>query len=187
LALARHLSPELSTWGKAAAALGLPREVESNAHRISSHLRQNHTGMQLERFLNELSASLDALAEPIDYAQRREALANLEDLDAEEWHALVLGSGRHRVNRYWLERRQPAAAWVWVTATEGDFHLAPSLRTYELPPRTRRLAENRYRQYFVRNALPQIEDGLTRHAEAFLRHRSLSGPLVQDPPFVSQK
>ena len=177
LALARHLSPELSTWTKAAEALGLPGEVKANANRISSHLRQTDKGGILERFLVELTSTLEQFPEPIDYAHRRETLASLEDIDPQEWEAVVLSTGRKHVNRHWLARRREAAAWVWVTITGGDFHYAPSLKIDTLGPAERRLAENRYRAYFLQNALPEIEQALTGVAEGVLRDHGLRGPL----------
>ena len=177
LALARHLSPELSSWTKTAEALGLPGEITGNAYRISSHLRQTDKGAILERFLVELTSTLEQVPEPIDYAQRRKTLAGLEDIDPQEWEAVVLSTGRKHVNRHWAARRREAAAWVWVTITGGDFHFAPSLKIGTLGPAERGVAEKRYRAYFLQNALPEIEQALTGVAEGVLRDHGLRGPL----------
>jgi hypothetical protein len=181
VSLARRLSPTLTTWRQAAEQLGLDGEMEANCQRLSSMLRQTHQGPIIDQHLDALIEALERLDEPIDYHDRRDRLAHLLDLDADEWERIVLTTGRKTVNRYWEQRRQAAAAWVWVTATGGDFHFAPALNLDQFTGKALNQAENRYRQYFVRAALPEIHEPLKDLAVIVLRRHGVTGPLRQVP------
>lgn len=182
LSLARTVSPELTTWAAAAEALGLPTSVAPNCHAISSELRQERLGEAFSRRLEAVVSALDAQPVPIDLAARRESLADLRDLDPDRWHDVVTSTGLKVVSTLWIKRRTEAAAWIWATATGGDFHFAPALNLQALSRAERRVAENRYRQYFVPTALPRIREPLIEYGATILRDRRLTGSLQPDEP-----
>jgi hypothetical protein len=116
-------------------------------------------------------------ATSIDYQLRREALADLTDIKPEDWHQVCTNSGV-RMNHRCEVRRPEATAWIWVRLTGGGFHFAPSLGLSDLTQSERRVADNRYRQYFLGGAAPVVRAALASLAGDVLKDRRLPGPVA---------
>lgn len=180
VSLARWLSPELSSFPKAAAALGLPPKAVATCNTLSSRLRQEGLGEDYAQRLADAIKALESQGELIDYADRRRALSGLELLAADDWEWVLATApaAEPTIVEPW---HREATAWLWVMLTGGDFNAAPGLQLATRPPSKRRRMAARYVTDFCGRHLPKIERELRIVGRRILARTGLPGPLELDP------
>lgn len=110
---------ELRTWAQAGAVCGLDGGLAvATAGHCGGALRDRRV------FWDAIDTLLDRLvaAGPVDFAARREHLADLRTIPEPAWRAILRGSGMAVTPR----RACNAAAWLWAELTCGCWRDAPA-------------------------------------------------------------
>jgi hypothetical protein len=172
LSLARLLHPGLSTWSAAAAALHLPTTVTAQCYRLHSQVGQQDRGASFGDRLAALAERLEGDAPPVDYGQRRRALAGLNLLE-EEWATICRDSHFAADHPQYVNWSRYAAAWLWEHLTGGDWHHAPALELQLLDVPARQVRSNAYVRYWCANHVDTFRPALVNHGDDLLARAGL--------------
>ena len=168
ISLARWVSPELTSHRAAVSALGL-HAAKRKTHPLTRELREAGLNDEYTARLQDVKDWLEGIEDPIDYATRRSAFADLTEIADGEWDWIRSGNpprSKEVVHRY------ATTAWLWATMTGGDWRIAPASRRLSLTKKERVYLANEY--------LPSAENKIEALAVRYLAERDLPGPLGYD-------
>lgn len=114
------------TWRQSAGQLGLTvQEGKIPVYRCTVELQKTKARNAFGLALHELAKRLSDAPKKIDYAARREVLANLKFIPLERWAEICQASDISP--GVFVSRRKNAAVWLWAELTGGDWRLSPGI------------------------------------------------------------
>ncbi|GBF03879.1 hypothetical protein DAERI_010051 [Deinococcus aerius] len=151
------------SWLSAAHTLGLPPSTATgSANNVMGVITTLGRSEDFALALHDLAYRLSTRADKVDYAARRRAFENYEEVPYDTWCELLRGTGRDPGHLHGKHR--VAAAWVWARVTEGDWRLSPA---FQQGPLTAGTYSELYRRFRL-NDLPRLQPVLEAYAQSLV-------------------